>query len=49
MVFTNAVVAIFVELSPVVGVTDVGVPVNSGELIYESEKHKLPGIDKEVE
>ena len=21
---------------------------NSGELIYESEKHKLPGIDKEV-
>ena len=22
---------------------------NSGELIYESEEYKLPGIDKEVE
>ena len=32
MVFTNAVVAIFVELSPVVGVTEVGVPVKAGEL-----------------
>lgn len=27
---------------------DIIAKLNSGELIYESEKHKLPGIDKEV-
>ena len=27
---------------------DIIARLNSGELIYESEKHKLPGIDKEV-
>ncbi len=27
---------------------DIIVRLNSGELIYESEKHKLPGIDREV-
>jgi hypothetical protein len=39
---TNAVVAIFVELSPFVGVGAVGVPVNAGDALGAKEDKAIP-------